>query len=205
MTGIKPPAGFENSVLDIETIPAGRRFGRIYASAFPDPLGYGKTPSRFSDPRRRDAARRFGVIYLGDTLKVCFLEAVLRDRRDGLVGDLPIEEKEIHARRYAEIETIADLSVVDLRDDHAIRMGVPTDVAKSSRQSLARAWSLAFHEHQSVPDGIIYPSRLNGHTNLAIFDRAIPKLSAVRVVPLIGAPGLATVIDDLRVSLVDII
>lgn len=205
MTGIKPPAGFENSVLDIETIPAGRRFGRIYASAFPDPLGYGKTPSRFSDPRRRDPARRFGVIYLGDTLKVCFLEAVLRDRRDGLVCDLPIEEKEIHARRYTEIETIADLSVVDLRDDHAIRMGVPTDVAKSSRQSLARAWSLAFHEHQSVPDGIIYPSRLNGHTNLAIFDRAAPKLSAVRVVPLIGAPGLATVINDLRVSLVDII
>ncbi|MFQ6185275.1 RES family NAD+ phosphorylase [Sinorhizobium meliloti] len=171
MTAIKPPPGFENSLLDIETIPAGRRFGRIYASAFPDPLGYGKTPSRFSDPRRRDPGRRFGVVYLGDTLKVCFLEA--GDRRDGLVGDLPIEEKEIYARRFAEIETIAGLRLVDLREDHAIRMGVPTDVAKPSRQTLARAWSLAFHEHRSVPDGIIYPSRLNGHTNLAIFDRAI--------------------------------
>ena len=89
---------------------------------------------------------------------------------DGLVGDLPIEEKEIYTRRYAEIETIAGLRLVDLREDHAIRMGVPTDVAKSSRRTLARAWSLAFHEHRSVPDGIIYPSRLNGHTNLAIFD-----------------------------------
>lgn len=79
---------------------------------------------------------------MGDTLKVCFLEAVLRDRRDGLMGDLPIDEKEIYARRYAEIETIADLRLVDLREDHAIRMGVPTDVAKSSRQSLGRAWSL---------------------------------------------------------------
>lgn len=204
MIGNKPPAGFENSPLDIETVPAGRRFGRIYASAFPDPLGYGKAQSRFSDPRRRKAARRFGVLYLGETLKVCFLEAVLRDRRDGLIGDLPIGEKEIYARRFAEIETIADLGLVDLRDDHAIRMGVPTDVAKSSRQSLARAWSLAFHEHPSVPDGIIYPSRLNGHTNLAIFDRAISKLAAVRVVPLIGAPRLATVINDLRVSLVDV-
>jgi hypothetical protein len=205
LTAVKPPAGFENSPLDIETIPAGRRFGRIYASAFPDPLGYGKTPSRFSDPRRRDPVRLFGVVYLGDTLKVCFLEAVLRDRRDGLVGDLPIEEKEIYARRDAEIETIADLRLVDLREDHAIRMGVPTDVAKSSRQTLARTWSLAFYEHRFVPDGIVYPSRLNGHTNLAIFDRAISKLSAVRVVPLIGAPGLATVINDLRVSLVDFI
>ncbi|MDK1492827.1 RES family NAD+ phosphorylase [Sinorhizobium sp. 7-81] len=205
MAIIKPPAGFEDSALDIEIVPAGRRFGRIYASAFPDPLGYGKTPSRFSDPRRRGPARRFGVVYLGETLKVCFLEAVLRDRRDGLVGDLPIDEKEIYARRYAEIETIADLRLVDLREDHALRMGVPTDVAKSSRQTLARTWSLAFHEHRSVPDGIIYPSRLNGHTNLAIFDRAISKLSAVRIVPLMRAPGLAATINDLRVSLVDII
>ncbi|KOF17157.1 hypothetical protein AC244_18270 [Ensifer adhaerens] len=83
-------------------------------------------------------------------------------------------------------------------------MGVPTDVAKSSRQSLARAWSLAIHEHGSKPDGIIYPSRLNGHTNLAIFDRAVSKLAAVRLVQLIGARGLATVINDLRVSLVDV-
>lgn len=203
MTGIKPPAGFEHFPLDIETIPPGHRFGRIYASAFPDPLGFGKTPSRFSDPRRRDAAKRFGVLYLGETLKVCFLEAVLRDRRDGLIGDLPIEEKEIYARRYAEIETITELSLVDLRDDHAIRMGVPTDVAKSSRQGLARSWSLAFHEHQSVPDGIIYPSRLNGHTNIAVFGRAVSKLAPARVVPSIGASGLAAVINDLRVNLID--
>ncbi|RYC25895.1 RES family NAD+ phosphorylase [Ciceribacter ferrooxidans] len=202
MTGIKPPAGFEHSSLDLEVVPPGSRFGRIYASAFPDPLGFGKTPSRFSDPRRRDAAGRFGVLYLGDTLKVCFLEAVLRDRRDGLLGDLPIEENEIHARRFAEIETTEHLRLVDLRDDHAVRMGVPTDVAKSSRQSLARAWSLAFYEHKSLPDGIIYPSRLNGHTNIAVFGRAVSKLAPVRIVPLVGATGLAAVIHDLRVSLV---
>lgn len=127
---IKPPAGFERFPIDTQNIPPGRRFGRIYASAFPDPLGFGKTPSRFSDPRRREATKRFGVLYLGETLKVCFLEAILRDRRDGLIVDLPIEEKEIYARRYAEIETVAELRLVDLRDDHAIRMGVPTDVAK---------------------------------------------------------------------------
>ncbi|MGO4570121.1 RES domain-containing protein [Rhizobium sp. 2YAF20] len=136
MAGIKPPAGFERQPLDIETIPPGSDFGRIYARAFPDPLGFGKTPSRFSDPRRRDASKRFGVLYLGETLKVCFLEAVLRDRRDGLLGDLPIEEKEIYARRYSEIETIAELSLVDLRNDHAVRMGVPTDVANPRVRAL---------------------------------------------------------------------
>lgn len=123
MAGVKPPAGFERQPLDIETIPSGRRFGRIYASVFPNPLGFGKTPSRFSDPRRRDATKRFGVLYLGETLKVCFLEAVLRDRRDGLFGDLPIDEQEIYARRYAEVETIADLSLVDLRDTTRLGWG----------------------------------------------------------------------------------
>lgn len=203
MAGVRPPAGFGNSPLDIETIPAGRRFGRIYANAFPDPLGYGKAPSRFSDPRRRNPAGRFGVLYLGDSLKVCFLEAVLRDRRDGMIGDLPVDEQEIHARLYAEIEATDDLRLVDLRDDHAVRMGVPSDVAKSSRQSLARAWSLALYGHSALPDGIIYPSRLNGSTNLAIFDRAVARLTVVRVLPLIGAPGLARVLNEFNVGLVD--
>jgi hypothetical protein len=41
----------------------------------PDPLGLSKTLSRFSDLRRRLSSNRFGVLYLGDTVKVCFLEA----------------------------------------------------------------------------------------------------------------------------------
>ncbi|WP_204367428.1 MULTISPECIES: RES domain-containing protein [unclassified Mesorhizobium] len=91
MTGVQPPGDFARSKLEIATIPSGRTFGRIYYSAFPNPLGYGKSPSRFSDPRRRVPANRFGVVYLGETLKVCFLEAVLRDQRDGLIDPLPID------------------------------------------------------------------------------------------------------------------
>lgn len=137
--------------LKIHTVPAGQRFGRIYLDRYPDPLGFGKTPSRFSDPRRRIDANRFGVLYLGETVKVCFLEALLRDQRDGLVGDLPIAEAELHARRYAEIETNAPLRMVDFRDDGPVIMGVPTDVAKATSQSLARAWSVALHDHVERP------------------------------------------------------
>ena len=75
-------------------------------------------------------------LYLGETLKVCFLEAVLRDSRNGAVGDYPMDERELHVRRYAEIEIAAPLSLVDLRGDGAIRMGVPSDVARASRQRL---------------------------------------------------------------------
>ena len=202
MPGVPPPPDFGRAKLEIETIAPGETFGRIYWSTYPDPLGYGKSPSRFSDPRRRVAVRRFGVLYLGDSLKVCFLETVLRDRREGLVDDLPVDEAELTQRRYAEITTIAELRLVDLRTDNAVRMGVPTDVVRAQRQNLARRWSLAFYEHPSKPDGIIYPSRLNGATNLAIYDRSIAKLRPKRVVTLRGAPGLAQVLEDFRVALV---
>lgn len=202
MPGVPPPPDFPRAKLEIETISPGRTFGRIYWSTYPDPLGYGKSPSRFSDPRRRVDANRFGVLYLGDSLKVCFLEAVLRDRREGTLDDLPIEEVELTRRRYAEIATTRDLRLVDLRGDNAVRMGVPTDVVRAQRQNLARRWSLAFHEHPSEPDGIIYPSRLNEATNLAIYDRATPKLQPKRVMTVLGAPGLAQVLEDFRVGLV---
>lgn len=202
MPGVPPPPDFARAKLEIETIPRGRTFGRIYWSTYPDPLGYGKSPSRFSDPRRRVDANRFGVLYLGDSLKVCFLETVLRDGREGIFDDLPIEEVELTRRRYAEIVTTKDLRLVDLRGDNAVRMGLPTDVVRAQRQNLARRWSLAFHEHPSEPDGIIYPSRLNEATNLAIYDRAVPKLQAKRVTALLGARGLAQVLDDFRVGLV---
>ncbi|MER9776841.1 RES family NAD+ phosphorylase [Mesorhizobium sp. M0220] len=165
-------------------------------------MGYGKSPSRFSDPRRRLDANRFGVLYLGDSLEVCFLETVLRDRREGILDDLPIEEVELTRRRYAEIATTTDLRLVGLGGDNAVRMGVPTDVVRAQRQNLARRWSLAFHQHPSEPDGIIYPSRLNEATNLAIYDRAVPKLQAKRVTNLLGARGLAQVLQDFRVGLV---
>jgi hypothetical protein len=153
-------------------------------------------------PAPKDAGNRFGVLYLGESLKVCFLEAVLRDLRNGAIGDFPLSENELHIRNYVDLEIASELRLIDLRGDAAIRMGVPSDVARASRQSLGRAWSVAFHEHPSKPDGIIYPSRLNAETNLAIYDRAISKLAARRVTKLIDAKGLAAVLNDLKVALV---
>jgi len=89
-------------------------------------------------------------------------------QRDGLIGDQPIAESELRDRQFAQIEVIEPLTMIDLRDDGAIKMGVPTDVAKSSKQSLACKWAVAFHEHRDQVDGIISPSRLNGHKSCAV-------------------------------------
>jgi hypothetical protein len=202
MNRVVPPKEFIGAALRLYEVPAGHRFCRIHLSRYSDPLGFGKTPSRFSDPRRRRPANRFGVLYLGSTIEVAFLEAVLRDQRDGAIGDLPIAEAELHNRCYADIEVTEPLQMVDLRENGPVVMGVPTDVARASSQTLARTWALAFHEHQQRPDGIIYPSRLNGQTNLAVFDRAIIKLRKVQKVKLIDAPGLVMVLNNLRVCIV---
>lgn len=201
MPGLDPPPGLATVPLDTATIDAGSRFGRIYFTRFADPLGYGKSPSRFSDPRRRLPANRFGLLYLGSSLKVCFVEAVMRDQGDGHIDDLLLDERDLAVRSYAKIEVAAALSLIDLRGDGPLRMGIPSDLARSSKQSLARRWSLAIYEHPAEPDGIIYPSRLNGETNLAIYDRAIPKLRAVAQGKLLKSKRLARVLRDLKVGL----
>lgn len=202
MATAKPPAAFGSAPLDLARIPAGQVFGRIYHQRFLDPLGYGKSRSRFSDPRRRKPDARFGVLYLGSSLEVCFLEAVLRDERDGEVGDHLMAETELDTRRHAEIATREELKLLDLTGSGPVRMGVPSDVVRGSKQALARQWSVAFYDHPDEVDGIRYPSRLNGEVNLAIYDRAVPKLEVRATNTLVHAPGLARVLNHLKVSLI---
>lgn len=203
MTGVGPPANFASAKLHVHTVGTNRRFGRIYPATYPDPVGYGKSPSRFSDPRRRKPDNRFGVLYTGASLGVCFLEAVIRDKRDGIVGPLPIAEHEVAQRRYAEFDIVKPLRTVDLRANGAVAMGVPAAVCRGDSHTLSRAWSVAFYEHPSAPDGIVYPSRLNGQSNLAVYDRAIAKLAVRRLRRLIDVDELAPLLDKLRVALVE--
>ena len=148
--------------------------------------GFWLGPSRFSDPRRhRPQAERYGVIYFGSSLKLCFLEAVLRDRRNAELGEIPIPYSELQNWHCADIGILAPLKPIDLRGDGLVRMGVPTDAVRASGHRWGQAWSLAFWAHQSTPDGIIYPSRLNGETNIALYDRARPKVTALSVRPLL--------------------
>ncbi|WP_345840432.1 RES family NAD+ phosphorylase [Sphingomonas oligophenolica] len=165
-------------------------------------MGFGKNPTRFSDPRRRVPDSRFGVLYLGSSLKVCFLETILRDDRDGVVGDVEVEEKELDDRLYAEVRVRDSLRLLDLTGDGPVRMGIPSDVLRGSQQALARKWSVAFYDHPAAIDGILYPSRLNGQTNLAIYDRSVLKLEPLRSHNLKRAPGMADLLDYFFVALI---
>ncbi|SEE70490.1 RES domain-containing protein [Rhizobiales bacterium GAS191] len=203
-SGGPPPKGFASRDLVIAEIAPGGVWRRIYESRFSDPLGYGFGPSRFSDPKTMLVPpERFGVVYLGSSVKVCFAEAILRDRGVRRIKAFPLEWAELERWTCAELRIRKALRLVDLRGDGLLRMGVPTDVARASSQTLGRGWSRAFWAHDANPDGIVYESRLNGETNIALFDRALTKLVAAAMPRLVESrTELAAIITDFNLDIV---
>ena len=199
-----PHKGFEKRPLAIGQVAKGSIWRRLYLSRYPDPLGYGFGPSRFSDPEIGLAPpARFAVVYFGSSVKVCFVKAILRDRGVGRIKSFPLEWAELENWTCAELRVEETLRVVDLRGDHLVRMGVPTDVARARSQELGRLWSRAFWSHDEKPDGIVYDSRLNGETNIAIYDRALAKFSAVATPKLVTCRSeLARIIVDFDLAIV---
>lgn len=199
-----PPREFASRSLVLAELAVGTAWRRLYQSRFPDPLGYGFGPSRFSDPETGFVPpARFGVVYLGSSVKVCFAEAILRDRGVGRTRSLPIEWAELEAWTCAELRINAAVTLIDLRGDALVRMGIPTDVARASSQDLGRIWSRAFWTHDAKPDGIIYDSRLNSETNVALYDRALAKVSATTTPRLVDCRAeLAAIINEFDLAIV---
>lgn len=193
-----PPAEFAGRPLGITEIPAGASWLRLSRRRFADPLGYGSGPSRFSDPEGR-----FAVAYFGESVKVCFLETVIRDRSDGRLGALPIEMAELEDWQCAAAAPTRALRIVDLRDEGALRIGMPSDAIRARDQRLGRAWSAALWAHDSKPDGLVFPSRLNTQSNLALFNRA---MSAMRLTaparPLLDRPEMSEIVRTLELAIV---
>ena len=137
-----PPAGFGSRPLDLYEVAPGQIWRRLYGTRHPDPLGFGRGASRFSDARPGILdADRFGVVYLGSTLKVYFLETILRDRRNGRLGDWLVEAAELDHWSCAEIAVAAPRRLVELRGDAPARMGFSSDALRASSHGLGQAWS----------------------------------------------------------------
>ena len=194
-----PGPAFAGRALVLKTIPAGEVWRRMYETRFPDPLGWGPGLNRFSDP----TGHAFGVVYLGSSAKAAFVETLLRDAADGRGDDFVLDMAEINKRSLASIRVKDPLRLVDLTEDGRLRMGVPSDVAGASDQTLARAWSAAIHAHLDRPDGVYYGSRLNGQSCIALYDRALTKLEATATPRLRDCDvELAAILDDLDIALV---
>lgn len=174
---------------------------RIYQARHPNPLGYGKSRSRFADPRQLPDDERFGVLYLGESLEVCFVEAILRDRAVGSLGAFFLTGRELEQFMLAQISSISPLRLVDLRGQGPVRMRIPTDAVRGQDHRLSMTYSLAFYQHPEKPDGLLYRSRLNEMTNIALYDRAVQRLCCDACIPLLDCADLADILDHYRLAL----
>ncbi len=182
-------------------VPAGSVWHHIFQDRFPDPLGFGYGPSRFSDPRLR-RANRFGVYYVGATFEVAFLEAVVRDRRDGNPAPFPMTETELSTWAHVPVTVRQPLDTVDLRDGACIALGVSTDTVRARAQAKGRKASLAVWQRREQFDGILYQTRLNTQDNIAVYDRAVPRLDAGPRRRLNACPEIAPLLERYNVVLV---
>jgi RES domain len=164
-----------------------------------NPLGFRHGLSRFSDP----TGSAFGILYFGSSLKVAFVEVILRDRGEAHIDQIPIPYTELEAYICADIDVVEELNLVDLTGDAGLRMGVPTDVVGAKDQTLSRQWSKAFYEHPDRVDGIFYPSRFNEERNIALYDRARTKVRPAATPLLVQCRDeLAALIRDLELAIV---
>jgi len=197
-TGPMPPAAFASLPLVVRREPAGGTWRRLYETKHSNPLGFGLGLSRFSDP----SGATFGVVYLGSSVKVAFHEVILRDRADARTGAVLISYSEFEAYTCAEIIVASELRLVDLTGDVPLKMGVPSDVVGARDQTLAQQWSAAFHAHPDGVDGVYYPSRLNEERNIALYDRALPKITAGPTPRLLDLRDpLAALINDFELEI----
>jgi|SRR5215217_3643850 len=130
-----PGPALAGRALVLKTIPAGEIWRRMYETRFPDPLGWGRGSSRFSDP----TGAAFGVVYLASSAKAAFVETILRDAADGRGDDFVIDIAEIQRRSLATLRVKTPLRLVDLTQDARLVMGIPSDVTGAADQTLARA------------------------------------------------------------------
>ena len=162
---------------------------RIVRRAYKNvPLGMGFGKSRFSSPT--DA---FKVLYLAQDTRTAIAEVIVRDRFQNRTNrELLIEELDDYS--VAAMRSENPLELIDLRGVGANALGVPTDAVRGRNQIAGRKFSQAIHDQTEV-DGIVYLSRITNGECIAVYDRAIGKLSTDKVA--LDLPRLVSLVTDL--------
>ncbi|MDE0100978.1 MAG: RES family NAD+ phosphorylase [Bryobacterales bacterium] len=170
-------------------------FRVIHKSLRANPLAAGPAPSRFSDP-----TGEYAVLYAAETVPCCLWEAVVRNRLT-LTRRRELPRADIEARIVVSRETREYLTLVDLRGDGPIQIGVSPAVAHDSNHASGRALPAATLVHVPEADGFLFASRFTGHLCTAVFDRAIGKLRGLSVTPLIESADFLEALDDYDIFL----
>lgn len=196
MTARTYPRERIRQVVTRAALPAGHRIiPRRFRGV---PLGTAPADSRFCSK-----ADGFTVLYAAPDFGTAFVEVVVRDRfirrhrREILL-------KEVTERDWVLITSVAgaELVLLDVRNDGCVRIGAPTDAVNARNHAAGRALARAVHaEHEDI-EGLLFSSRLTAGDVYAVFDRAIPKLRAVRSGSLATHPEIGDVLSRHRIELI---
>ena len=155
------------------TLASGRFLLRIF-----DPTSYGTQSLTFrtfgpinrfdhqqtspNGNRTQDLER--GIYYAGLTLSCCLVECF------GDTGVIELKDQQI-----CRIQLTRDLTLLDLKDNGAMRAGSVAALAKVADRSLSQAWSRYFYEQASLYgqiDGISFRNAHNDEEAIALYERA---------------------------------
>lgn len=203
-----PGKDFKTRRLDLVPHDGSSLF-RAFQTKYPDPLGFAPARNRFSDPRiMPDPADNptdvFATVFFGATVETCVLETIVRDNGVGTSGEaIPISKTYMQSWSVAEVECASPLRLLDLRGDGCIKYKIPTDAVRAKSHLLGQLWAFAIHEHPDAPDGLLFSSRLNEEGNVAVFERAMPKMKALSHQPLFDyRTELAAVLTKYQIGFV---
>lgn len=159
------------------------QYVRLIRTHHSDGLGFSRLAgSRFSDSGRPPS---FGIVYAAQDPATAVAETIIRDRRDGAAGPTILSyEEAVSGWRAIRLSSNEPLRLLNLTGAGTMAFGIPTDIVRSSDQTKSRQLSRAIHRNPSGIDGILYASRLTSGQCLAIYDRALSKLTIDQETPL---------------------
>ena len=159
------------------------------------PLDAVPRPSRFSDPQSR-----YSMLYATQSLRCAVWESLLRGRFTRRPRRI-LKAEDAEARAVITLHAVEPMVLVDLRDDGPVRIGAPTAVTHDADHRAGQSLSAATYAHVPEADGFLYPSRFTGDTCVAVFDRAIDKLTVRNVTALVQHPQFADVLIEYGITL----
>jgi hypothetical protein len=146
------------------------------------PIFFGTTRSnRFDDPRRR-----YGVLYVAESLDGAFIETFGRNP-----GVNTVSQRQLSERAVARIDVIGPLRLVDLTGPGLAQIGA-TGSLTSGSHDVARLWSRSLWAHPSRPDGLLFRARHDPScVSVAIFNRSSRLVRATPIGGLLDVPQLS--------------
>ena len=167
---------------------------RLYNDVHPDPLGTGKGLTRFCHPDFD-----FTVLYMTPRLQTAFVEVLVRGCHDGR-DEAVITEDELEAVRIASISSRAPLQLVDLTGSAMVAQRLHSGIVGNTDQRAGRAFARDLYTERPDIDGILYPSRLvHDEICVAVYDRAVAKLSAVKGKTLNEDARMPAILQNLNI------